>query len=97
MSGGLVQESVVKRGNDVIGRLPYVFSHKGPFRLLRMPAFTHVLGPVVDSGDGKPQTRLTRRLAITQQLIDQLPSTSELKLCLDPSLDYGLAKIDGLA
>jgi len=62
-----------------------------------MPAFTHVLGPVVDSGDGKPQTRLTRRLAITQQLIDQLPSTSELKFCLDPSLDDGLAKIDGLA
>ncbi|QIP04362.2 GNAT family N-acetyltransferase [Bradyrhizobium symbiodeficiens] len=97
VSGGLVHESVVKRGNDVVGRLPYVFSRKGPFRLLRMPAFTHVLGPVVDSGDGKPQTRLTRRLAITQQLIDQLPSTSELKLCLDPSLDDGLAKIDGLA
>ena len=49
------------------------------------------------SGDGKPQTRLTRRLAITQELIDQLPSTSALKICLDPSLDDGFAKIDGLA
>jgi lipid II:glycine glycyltransferase (peptidoglycan interpeptide bridge formation enzyme) len=62
-----------------------------------MPAFTHMLGPVVDAGDGKPQTRLTRRLSIVRDLIDQLPSSSYFHQHLDPSLDDGLALADGLA
>jgi lipid II:glycine glycyltransferase (peptidoglycan interpeptide bridge formation enzyme) len=62
-----------------------------------MPHFTHVLGPAVDAGDGKPQTRLIRRLSITRSLIDQLPRSADLRLYLDPTLDDGLAIADGLA
>jgi lipid II:glycine glycyltransferase (peptidoglycan interpeptide bridge formation enzyme) len=62
-----------------------------------MPAFTHLLGPVVDGGAGKPQTRLQRRLSITRSLIDQLPRHSHFYQHLDPSLDGGLAIADGLA
>jgi hypothetical protein len=62
-----------------------------------MPPFTHVLGPVVEAGDGKPQTRLIRRLSIVRSLIDQLPSSSYFHQHLNPSLDHGLALTDGLA
>jgi Acetyltransferase (GNAT) domain len=62
-----------------------------------MPPFTHVLGPAVDAGVGKPQTRLLRRLSITRSLIDQLPSIAYFTQHFDPSLDDGLALSDGLA
>jgi hypothetical protein len=56
-----------------------------------------MLGPVVEGGDGKPQTRLTRRLSVARSLIDQLPRHSFFHQHLDPSLDSGLALADGLA
>ena len=97
VTGGIFQEAVVKRASGIVGRLPYVMTRRGPFRLVRMPPFTHVLGPAVDAGSGKPQTRLLRRLSIARELIDQLPTYSEFRCCLDPSLDGGLAIADGLA
>jgi lipid II:glycine glycyltransferase (peptidoglycan interpeptide bridge formation enzyme) len=62
-----------------------------------MPVFTHLLGPTVNAGVGKPQTRLIRRLSIVRTLIDQLPPHSFFLQHLDPSLDDGLALADGLA
>jgi len=62
-----------------------------------MPPFTHILGPVIDAGEGKPQTRLQRRISITRSLVDQLPRHSYFHQHLDPSLDDGLAIADGLA
>jgi lipid II:glycine glycyltransferase (peptidoglycan interpeptide bridge formation enzyme) len=97
VTDGRYEEAVFKQGSDIVGRLPYVVVRLGPFRTLRMPPFTHVLGPAVDAGVGKPQTRLIRRLSITRSLIDQLPSSSYFLQLLDPSLDEGLASADGLA
>jgi lipid II:glycine glycyltransferase (peptidoglycan interpeptide bridge formation enzyme) len=94
---GRFQETVVKQGNNIVGRLPYVTKRRGPFRIVRMPPFTHVLGPAVDAGLGKPQTRLMRRLSITRSLIDQLPPHSYFHQHLDSSLNDGLANADGLA
>jgi hypothetical protein len=96
-TGGRTEEVVVKNGNDIIGRLPYVMMRRGPFQAVRMPPFTHMLGPAVDAGPGKLQTRLQRRLSITRSLIDQLPPHSYFHQHLDPSLDNGLAIADGLA
>jgi hypothetical protein len=96
-SGGHFKESVVKQGNDIVGRLPYVLRQRGPFLVVRMPPFTHLLGPAIDAGDGKPQTRLQRRMSITRSLLDQLPRHSYFQQHLDPSLDGGLAIADGLA
>jgi hypothetical protein len=62
-----------------------------------MPPFTHILGPVVDAGTGKLETRLRRRAAIVRSLIDQLPPNSFFHQHLDSSVDDGLASIDGLA
>jgi CheY-like chemotaxis protein len=96
-TNGRFEEVVVKQGSDVVGRLPYVMERRGPFRTIRMPRFTHLLGPVVNAGAGKPQTRLIRRLSITRSLIDQLPPHSFFLQHLDPSMDDGLALADGLA
>jgi len=94
---GRYEEAIVKLGSDVVGRLPYVTVHRGPFRTIRMPPFTHLLGPVIDTGPGKRQTRSVRRLSIARSLIDQLPPNSFFLQHLDPSLDDGLANADGLA
>ena len=96
-SGGQFEEAIVKHGNDLVGRLPYMMKRRGPFYSVRMPPFTHVLGPAIDAGDGKPQTRLQRRVSITRSLLDQLPRHSYFHQHLDPSLDDGLAIADGLA
>jgi Acetyltransferase (GNAT) domain len=96
-TGGHFEEVVVKQGNDLVGRLPFVMKRRGPFYRVQMPSFTHMLGPVVEAGDGKPQTRLQRRISITHSLLDQLPRYSEFHQHLDPSLDDGLAIADGLA
>jgi hypothetical protein len=96
-TGGRFEETVVKEGNDIVGRLPYVMKRRGPFYAVRMPPFTHILGPAIDAGEGKPQTRLQRRISITRSLVDQLPRHSYFNQHLDPSLDGGLAIADGLA
>ena len=62
-----------------------------------MPAFTHLLGPAIDAGVGKYQTQLIKRLSITRDLIDQLPSFAYFKQIFDPSINNGLAIADGLA
>ncbi len=94
---GRYEEVVVKQGSDVVGRLPYVMVRRGPFHTIRMPRFTHLLGPAVDAGAGKPQTRLVRRLSIVRSLIDLLPPNSFFLQHLDPSIDDGMALADGLA
>ena len=96
-TGGHYEESIVKQGNDIVGRLPYVMQRRGPFYAVRMPAFTHMLGPAIDAGEGKPQTRLQRRMSVARSLLDQLPHHSYFHQHLDPSLDSGMAMADGLA
>ena len=83
-TAGRYEECVFKQGNEIVGRLPYVMQRRGPFHSVRMPPFTHILGPAVDGGDGKPQTRLQRRISITRSLIDQLPEHSYFDQHLDP-------------
>lgn len=96
-TAGRFQETVVMQDNNIVGRLPFVEKKKGPFHVLRMPPFTHMLGPAVDAGEGKPQTQIIRRLSVTRSLIEQLPPYSYFHQALDPSLDNGLALADGLA
>jgi CelD/BcsL family acetyltransferase involved in cellulose biosynthesis len=88
---GCYEEVIVKRGEEIVGRLPFTTTRRMGFRVSRMPALTHVLGPIVDVGHGKPQTQLVRRLSITRALIDQLPQFDFFKQALDPSICDGLA------
>lgn len=96
-SNGDYQETMSKMGAEVVGRLPYILKRRGPFSVIRMPPFTHILGPIVDAGTGKLETRLRRRSAIVRSLIDQLPPSSFFHQHIDASVDNGLASVDGLA
>lgn len=96
-TGGNFSEVEVKQGDFLAGRLPFIIVKKKGFRTLCMPAFTHLLGPFVNSSDGKPQTRMMNRLSTVRSLIDQLPPFDFFKQAIDPSIDDGLALIDGLA
>jgi hypothetical protein len=84
-------EVIVRNGDHIVGRLPFVISRRMGLTTLRMPAFTHLLGPYISPGDGKPQTQLTRRLSITRNLIDQLPSFDYFKQALPMTAAEGLA------
>jgi len=96
-SGGDYSEVVLEQGSKVVGRLPFsMVRSRAGFRIICMPNFTHVLGPAVDSGNAKFQTRLTKRNSIIRSLIDQLPHYDFFKQVLDPSFDDGLALSDGL-
>jgi hypothetical protein len=75
----------------VVGRLPFVVTRKMGLTTLRMPPFTHLLGPVVDAGQGKPQTQLLKRMSIVRDLIDQLPRFDHFKQALNASTVDGLA------
>jgi Acetyltransferase (GNAT) domain len=97
VTGGSFSEVEVKQGDYLAGRLPFIIVKKRGFRTLSMPAFTHLLGPFVNSSDGKLQTRMMNRLSTVRSLIDQLPPFDFFKQAIDPSVDDGLALIDGLA
>jgi hypothetical protein len=91
VTNGTYREATVMSGDQVVGRLPYVLSRHMGFTVSRMPPFTHVLGPLVQPGAGKPQTALMRRLSIIRDLIDQLPNVAFFKQALTLSLADGLA------
>jgi hypothetical protein len=90
-TGGVYHEAIVARGSQVVGRLPYVIRRQKGFSVCQMPPFTHVLGPMVQPGAGKPQTVLLQRLSIIRELLDQLPHVSSFKQALALSLADGLA------
>src|SRR5215467_2572126 len=89
-TAGQYKEVSVERGNRLVGRLPFVVTRRGPFLTVTMPTFTHLLGPAIDPGVGKYQSRLARRLSITRELISLLPSCAFFKQAFDPSVVDGL-------
>jgi hypothetical protein len=44
--------------------------------MIRMPALTYFLGPAIDEGEGHPNNRFLKRLAITRELLEKLPRSS---------------------
>lgn len=94
---GRFSEVEVTQGDYLAGRLPFVITRRKGFRIMGMPDFTHLLGPLVNSSDGKPQTRIMNRLSTVGSLIERLPPFDYFKQTIDPTADDGLALIDGLA
>jgi hypothetical protein len=91
VTGGAYREVKVTRGDQVVGRLPYTLSRQAGFSVSHMPPFTHVLGPALQLGSGKPQTLVLRRLSVIRELLDQLPPVASFKQALALSLVDGLA------
>jgi hypothetical protein len=90
-TGGEYREATVNSGAQIIGRMPYLVGRKKGFTISEMPPFTHLLGPVVELGEGKPQTLLLRRLSIIREMLDQLPRFAWFRQTIGVSLVDGLA------
>lgn len=97
VTAGRFSEVEVREGDYLAGRLPFLVVKKNGLRHLRMPDFTHLLGPVVNSGNGKLQTRMMNRLSTVGSLMKRLPPVDSFKLVADPLADDGLAAVDVLA
>lgn len=91
VSAGRFEEATVTSGQQIVGRFPYMVSRKMGLTEVRMPPFTHVLGPAVDAGIGKAQTQLMRRLSIVRELLGQVPRFDFFKHALSSLTADGLA------
>jgi hypothetical protein len=59
-----------------VGRLPYSVTRRFGIKTIRLPVLTYFLGPAVLEGEGSVNTRFLKRLKITRELLEQLPSAS---------------------
>jgi hypothetical protein len=73
VTGGAWDEVSVEADGRTVGILRFVKPDALIFRQSGQPPFTHLLGPVLDLGKGKPITQLRREIDIVGTLLDQLP------------------------
>jgi hypothetical protein len=66
-------ESVVKRGDEVVGRLPYAVKKRLGVTVLSHPVLTPTLGPWLRSTPGKYVKQLEDEKHLMAELIEQLP------------------------
>jgi Acetyltransferase (GNAT) domain len=66
-------ESVVKRGDEVVGRLPYAVKKRLGVTVLSHPVLTPTLGPWLRSTPGKYVKQLEDEKHLMTELIEQLP------------------------
>lgn len=97
VTAGRFSEVEVRRGDYLVGRLPFSLIKRNGLRHLCMPDFTHLLGPLVNSGEGKLQTRMMNRLSTVGSLIKRLPLFDSLRVVTDPLADDGLTAVDAIA
>jgi lipid II:glycine glycyltransferase (peptidoglycan interpeptide bridge formation enzyme) len=70
---GQWHEIVVKRGEAVVARLPYVIKKKHGLTLLTMPKLTQTLGPWIKPSDANYVRQLALQKELLTELINQLP------------------------
>jgi hypothetical protein len=83
VTGDNFREVTETAGGRLVGRLPFILARRKGFKVMEMPPFTRVLGPIVEAGIGKPQTRMLRRFHIVGRLLDQLPDAHYFRQLLD--------------
>jgi len=91
VAGASLGEATVEKDGEVVGWLPFDSRKAGPFTILGMPPFTHLLGPVAIDGRGGAQNRFIREKKIISDLVAQLPTHHHFRQHLPLSDCYGLA------
>lgn len=82
---------LAKKGDEILGALPYHYKRKLSFRIITMPPLTPFIGPVLFYPEGqKSATKLSFEKEILGILIDQLPATDKHIQYLLPDLKNGL-------
>jgi hypothetical protein len=79
-------EAKVVENGTIIGRMPYSIETRRGLRLSRPQSLIRTLGPAILAMPGKPVATLRRRLAITNELIDQLPAFDMFEQLFDPAI-----------
>jgi hypothetical protein len=70
---GQWKEIVLKRGEDVVARLPYVVKKRYGLMLLTMPKLTQTLGPWLRPSMAKYTYQLSQQKELMTELIEHLP------------------------
>jgi hypothetical protein len=83
---GAWDEVVVRRGDDVVARLPYAYRRQLGMTVITQPPFTQTLGPWLATGDGKYSRRLDVEMKLLGQLVELLPPCHYFRQCFATSL-----------
>lgn len=83
---GAWQEVRVEENGEPVARLPFFPQRMLGFRLLLAPPMSTRLGPSVDTGDGRYETRLRRFDHLVDELIDQLPPADMFRQTFHPDV-----------
>ena len=83
---GAWSEAVVRRGDDVVARLPYVRRRQLGLTTIVQPAFTQTLGPWLAPMGGKYARRLDSEKKLMGQLIELLPAFDVFLMCFSPAM-----------
>jgi hypothetical protein len=84
------EEVVVKRGDQVAARLPFVRQKKFGQTFLLQPKLTPCLGPWLRPSTAKLAHRIADEKELMQQLIDGLPRFDVFRQCFAPEVTYWL-------
>lgn len=82
---------VVKKGAEIVARLPFVVKKKYGLTLLTMPQLTQTLGPWLGSSEAKYTNRLSEELHLCEELIRQLPRHDFFLQQFSPAITNWLA------
>jgi hypothetical protein len=80
-----------KKNGHIVGRWPFVLNNRILFSTSGMPALTHFLGPAIHPGNGSPNTKFLSQLAITRDMIGQLPTLASFNQKLHRGIEDVIA------
>src|SRR5208337_4714473 len=70
---GQWNEIIIKNGNEVMARFPYVLKKMHNLTYITMPQLTQTLGPWLKQADGKYAKQLTRQKDLLEEIIGNIP------------------------
>jgi hypothetical protein len=87
---GAWRAAEVRRGDELLARMPYVIGRRHGLSTLTMPALTPVLGPWVRASDAKYSNRLSEQHELLEELLLQLPPVDLFRHGFAPEVENWL-------
>ncbi|TWF79022.1 acetyltransferase (GNAT) family protein [Pseudonocardia hierapolitana] len=79
-------ETLVERQGKIVARLPWVRRRKLGVTVLTQPPLTRFVGPWIQTGEGKYETRLVAEHELMAELIARLPRFDSYRASLAPAI-----------
>jgi hypothetical protein len=76
----------VRRGDEVVARLPYVLRRRLGLMTIVQPLFTQTLGPWLAPSDGRSGRKRENERTLLGELIEMLPESDVFRQCFAPAL-----------